>query len=176
MNNQEWIKHKLTAKIQSAVLVASLTLLLGLIGWTLGGDRLAFMLIAGVVIFYLASSMMSPAITLRLNSGRRLSRSEAPRLYGALQDLARKAEMTRLPVLFYLPTNAMMAFTFGSRNNAAIAISDGLIRGLSRQELTAVLAHEVSHIRHSDTRIMVFAGLASQVTGLLSLLVSLCCF
>ena len=168
MNKILWVKNKIAAKVQSAILVVSLALLLGLMGWLLGGNQLAIMLIAGVVILYFVSPMMSPTVFLKFNSGRRLSPDEAPRLYGILQGLSRRAELTRLPVLFYMPTDAMLAFTVGPRDNATIAVSEGLIRGLSRQELTAVLAHELSHIRHNDTRIMAFASMAGQFTRLLS--------
>lgn len=111
MNKTKWIKNKIAAKVQSAVLVVSLALLLGLMGQLIGGNQLAFMLIAGVVILYLLSPIMSPALFLKFNSGRRLSAVEAPRLYAILQGLAQKAELTRLPVLFYLPTEATLAFT-----------------------------------------------------------------
>ncbi len=168
MNNTQWVKNKITAKVQSAVLVVSMALLMGLMGRLLGGDQLAFMLIAGVMILYFVGPKMSPALFLKFSSGRRLSPAEAPRLYGILQRLAQRAELTRLPVLFYLPTDTMVAFTVGPRDNAAIAISEGLMRGLSRQELAAVLAHEISHIRHNDIRTMAFAGMVSQMTSLLS--------
>ena len=168
MNNITWRNNKLAARVQSAVLVVSLTFLLGFAGWLFGGDQLAFMLIAGLVIMYFIGPIISPALIIRFNSGRRLSADEAPQLYGILKNLARKAELPRLPALFYMPADQMLAFTAGSRENAAIAVSEGLIRGLSRQELAAVLAHEISHIRHNDTRIMAFAGMVSQVTSLLS--------
>jgi heat shock protein HtpX len=149
--------------------VVVLALLLGLVGRLLGGNQLAFMMIAGVVILYFVGPMMSPTLFLKFSSGRHLSPDEAPQLYGILQHLSRKAQLTRLPALFYLPTDALLAFTVGPRNNAAIAVSEGLIRGLSRQELAAVLAHEISHLQHNDIRIMTFAGMAGQLTHILSL-------
>jgi heat shock protein HtpX len=168
MNNFQWTKNKIEANVQSVVLVASLAALLGLTGWLLGGNQLAFMLIGGIVMLYFFSPMMSPAFMLKLNSGRRLFSEEAPRLHDILQRLSRSAKLNRLPSLFYMPTDAMLAFTVGSRNNASIAISRGLMRRLSWQELSAVLAHEISHIRNNDIRIMAFAGLAGQFTCLLS--------
>lgn len=168
MNHTQWVKHKLAARFQSAVLVVLLALLMGAMGRLLGGDQLAFMLIVGVVILYFAGPRMSPALFLKFSSGRRLTPDEAPQLYGILQSLAQRAELVRLPVLFYLPTDTMVAFTVGPRDNAAIAVSEGLIRGLSRQELTGVLAHEISHIRHNDIRTMAFAGMIGQMTSLLS--------
>jgi heat shock protein HtpX len=169
MNNIKWTKNKIEAKAQSAVLVASLAALLGLVGWMLGGGQLAFLLIGCVVVLYFFGPMMSPALILKLSSGRRLFPEEAPQLHGILQNLSRKAGLSHLPSLFYLPTDAMLAFTVGSRNNAAIAVSMGLMRRLSWQEQTAVLAHEISHIRHNDVRIMAFAGLAGQFTRFLSM-------
>ena len=168
MNHTQWAKHKLAARFQSAVLVVLLALLMGAMGRLFGGDQLAFMLIVGVVILYFVGPRMSPALFLRFSSGRRLSPEEAPRLYGILQSLSQRAELARLPVLFYLPTDRMVAFTVGPRDNAAIAVSEGLIRGLTRQELTGVLAHEISHIRHNDIRTMSFAGMIGQITSLLS--------
>ena len=168
MNHTQWVKNKITARFQSAVLVVLLTLLMGAMGRLLGGDQLAFMLIVGVVVLYLAGPRMSPALFLKFSSGRRLAPDEAPQLYGIVQNLAKRAELVRLPVLFYLPTDTMVAFTVGPRDNAAIAVSEGLIRGLSRHELTGVLAHEISHIRHNDIRTMAFAGMIGQITSLLS--------
>jgi heat shock protein HtpX len=57
----------------------------------------------------------------------------------------------------------MNAFTMGSPGDAAIAVSDGLLRRLNRTEIKAVLAHEVSHIRSNDMRITGFADLASRL-------------
>lgn len=169
MNDIKWIKNKIAAKAQSAVLVASLAALLGFMGWMLGGGQLAFMLIGCVVVLYFFGPMMSPAFILKLSSGRRLFPEEAPQLHGIVKNLSRKAGLNHLPSLFTIPTDAMLAFTVGSRNNAAIAVSMGLMRRLSWQELTAVVAHEISHIRHNDIRIMAFAGLANQFTRLLSI-------
>ena len=168
MNSNKWLKNTVIAKVQSAFLVASLAALLGLIGWLLGGNQLALMLIAGMIMLYFFSPMMSPTLLIKFNSGRQLSPEEAPHLFYLVQRLWQRAGLTRLPVLFYLPSDAMLAFTVGLRDNAAIAVSRGLMGGLSRQELTAVLAHEISHIRHDDVRTMAFASLAGQLTRILS--------
>ena len=168
MKNMQLVRNKIAAKVQSAVLVVALALLLGSVGWLFGGDKLAFMLITGVVVMYFIGPIMSPALIMKFTSGRRLSPDEAPQIYGILKSLSRKAGLPRLPVLFYMPTDSMLAFTVGPRENATIAISDGLIGRLSQQELAAVIAHEISHVRHNDTRIMAFAGMVSQFTSLLS--------
>ncbi|MEJ2326689.1 MAG: zinc metalloprotease HtpX, partial [Chromatiaceae bacterium] len=53
--------------------------------------------------------------------------------------------------------------------DAAIAVSDGLLRRMELRELTGVLAHEISHVANGDIRVMAFADLVSRVTGMLSL-------
>ena len=168
MKNLQWTKLKIAAKVQSGILVIMQASLLGLMGWLLGGGQLALMLIAGVVMLYFLGPMVSPAMILKINSGRRLLREEARNLYDILQRLSRRANLSRLPNLYFLPTDTLMAYTVGQRDNAAVAISAGLMQRLSQEELTAVLAHEISHIRHNDTRIMAFAGLAGHVTRVLS--------
>jgi len=168
MNNIQWNKNRIAAKVQSGMLVIAMALLLGLMGWLVGGSQLAIVLIAAIIALFFVSPMMTPVFFWKINSGQRLSPDEAPQLFGILQKLSQRAGLNRLPVLFYLPTDAMLAFTVGQRHNAAIAVSEGLVRGLSRQELAAVLAHEVSHIRHNDTRMTAFAAMAGQVTGMLS--------
>ena len=55
-----------------------------------------------------------------------------------------------------------------SPGNAAIGVTDGILRGLNMGELTGVLAHEISHIEHNDIRVMAFADVISRVTSLFS--------
>jgi heat shock protein HtpX len=62
----------------------------------------------------------------------------------------------------------MNAFTIGNRKNAAIAVTDGLLRNLDRNEFSAVMAHEISHLKHNDLRIMGFAALSSQLVQMLA--------
>jgi heat shock protein HtpX len=64
----------------------------------------------------------------------------------------------------------MNAFTTGDRNNAAIALSDGLLRRMQWRELAGVLAHELIHVVNQDTRLMAFADLTSRITSFLSMI------
>ena len=168
MNKDRWVNGKIEARIQSFFLVGLMAALLGLVGSLIGGSQVAISLIVGLLMLYWLSPKMSPSFLLKLKSGRPLSVDEAPQLFEILRALSRRAELTRLPALFYLPTDAILAFTVGPRDNAAIALSQGLLRQLSRQELNAVLAHEISHIQHNDIRIMTFVGMAGQITRFLS--------
>ena len=63
----------------------------------------------------------------------------------------------------------MNAFTLGTRKDAALVLTDGIIRQLSLRELTGVLAHEISHAAHNDIAIMGFADLLNRITAGFSL-------
>jgi heat shock protein HtpX len=164
MNNNS----KIYDSTQSLLLVISLAAILGLMGWFLGGAPLALLAVGAVVILYLINPMVPPQVILRLQKVRRLNYHEAPYLYGMLQTLSQRAQLPHLPTLYYHPSNEMNAFTIGNRKNAAIAVTDGLLRHLDRNEFAAVMAHEISHLKHNDLRIMGFAALSSQLVQMLA--------
>ena len=170
MNIEEIQKHKVSNWLQSLLLAATLALILGALAWLLWGIRIALVAVALSVVVYLANARISPTLVLRMYRARRLDHHTAPRLYAIVEDLARRAELDVSPALYYLPSDVMNAFTIGSQKNAVLAISDGLLRRLDLREISVVLAHEISHIRNNDTRIMSFADLTSRMTNLLSLL------
>jgi heat shock protein HtpX len=168
MNSPQWLKRKLFNKIQSALLVGGMGTLLGSLGWLIGGDFLATIALSVIAATYFLNPMVSPRLILNMYRGRKIGHYEAPQLYRVLHVLAERADLPRTPLLYYLPSDVMNAFTVGTRESAAIAISDGLLRRLSLREIAGVLAHEVSHIAHNDTRVMGFADLSSRMTSLLS--------
>jgi heat shock protein HtpX len=170
MNRQRLREHKLKNDLQQLGLLALLALLLGYLAWVVGGPPFAWGTLIGVALLYIVNPVASPRLVLGMYGARGLSRREAPRLYGILAELTERAGLERLPRLYYLPTRVMNAFATGRRQDAAIVLSDGLLRGLSLRELTGVLAHEVSHIANGDIQVMTFADTLSRITGLLGLL------
>jgi heat shock protein HtpX len=169
MDSASWFKNKLLNSIQSAMLVISLAAILGLVGWMLGGHFFALSAMAAMIVLYFFAPKMSPFLILKMLRGHRLSYDDTPRLYQVLEILAKRAKLPRMPVLYYFPGGVMNAFTVGSRENAAIAVSQGLLDKLSYSEISAVLSHEISHIRSNDMRIIGFADLANRLTHGLSL-------
>jgi heat shock protein HtpX len=85
-----------------------------------------------------------------------------------MEELAQRAQLPYVPALYYVPSRMLNAFAVGTRRNAAIGLTDGLLRGLNLRELTGVLAHEMSHIRNNDMRSMSVADVISRVTNLFS--------
>lgn len=168
MDESQWFKHKLINTIQSILLIIALTATLGILGWLIGGGIMAFYAIVLVVALYFFNPIISPKLILKVYNTQLISPYQAPNLYAVLDLLAKRAELPAVPKLYYLPSDVMNAFAVGEPKNAAIALSDGLLRRLSQRELAAVLAHEVSHISNEDMRIMGFADIASRLTNFLS--------
>ncbi|NEV64658.1 zinc metalloprotease HtpX [Thiorhodococcus minor] len=169
MGRAPLLDHKLRNNLQSLGLLATLGLLLGCLAWILGGASFAWMILVGMLLLYAINPAGSPRLVLSLYRARPIRYDEAPKLYAILAELALRAGIDSLPRLYYLPTSVMTAFTTGSRDQAAIALSDGVLRRLDLREVAAVLAHELSHVANEDIRVMSFADLVSRLTGLLSL-------
>ncbi len=169
MNPDRVTAHKLNNLLQSIMLLAGMAALLGLLGWLLAGIK--GVVWAGIigVVFLLVSPRASPRLVFKLSGARPLSVAEAPGLYALVKTLALRAKLPTLPQLYYIPTQAMNAFTVGNRRQAMIAITDGLLRGLTHRELTGVLAHEVSHVDNNDIWVMTLADTVNRLTSSFSL-------
>ena len=161
---------RISARIQAFFLVAALALMLGLAGWLLGGIEMALGTLIAVLGLYGLQPLMAPQLMFRIQGGRPLAPQAAPDLYQMVETLAQRAGLVQSPRLYYLPGNVMNAFTVGSGQHALLGVSDALLRHLNREEVAAVLAHEMAHIRNQDTRVMVFAALLSQLIQGMSLL------
>lgn len=168
VNTQNWIRHSAINRLQTLALLLFLAGYLALLGWILWGTDGIFILMVFGVLLVMFSPTASPQLVMRLYRARPISKNEAPQIYQALNELARRAGLNYLPVPYYLPTNVINAFAVGTREKSAIAITDGLIRTLDWRELVGVLAHEVSHIRNNDIRVMGLADMASRFTSMLS--------
>lgn len=170
MNRNRLVKHRVTNVLQSLLLLGGLGVLMGVLGWIVGGVITAGVAVLTVLVLYWLNPVVSPRWVLRLYRARSIPRWEAPALTAIVQELARRADLPRVPDLYYLPSDAMNAFAVGNRRGAAIALSGGLLRRLDVREVAAVIAHEISHIRHDDVRLMGFADIAGRMTHALAML------
>lgn len=98
-----------------------------------------------------------------INPSKVLSRRES-RLYGVLQDLLKRANCPFEPALYIIEAPYMNAFASGWKpENSMIAITSALLDKLDEDELKAVIAHELSHIRHCDVRLTMCVGILSNI-------------
>ncbi len=168
MNSLHWTRHSLVNRLQTLALLVFLGAYLALLGWLLWGSQGMVWLILMGGLFALFSPTASPQLIMRMYRARPLEPYEAPELYRVMEELARRAGLPALPVLHYLPSGMVNAFAVGTRNRAAIAVTQGLLRNLDMRELVGVLAHEMSHISNNDLRVMGLADMASRLTSILS--------
>ena len=144
--------------LKTTFLLALMTGLLLWIGQALGGSQGLVVALVLAAVMNLGSWWFSDRIVLSMYGARELSQSDAPELYATVHDLALAAGMP-MPRLYMVPSEAPNAFATGrSPSHAAVAVTEGIMRMLSRAELRAVLAHELSHVRNRDTLISAIAA------------------
>ncbi len=161
-------RQRLLNTLQSAAILAAMALLLGALGWLIGGsDGAVIALIGGLVLVFM-NPTVAPKLILRMYRAQRLGFSQAPRLMTAVGVLSKRAGLSRAPEIYYLPSPVMNAFALGTREHSAIALSDGMLRNMTLRELIGVLGHEISHVRNNDTWVMGLADLFSRMTGFLA--------
>ncbi len=160
--------RKLVNVFQSLLILGTMAALFAVIGLLVAG-KLGLLVAIGLgTMIFLMSPRLSPAMVLRSYGARRLLAEEAPGLYRILGLIAERAGLPIIPDLYYVPSSIMNAFTVGRKDRAAIVLTDGLLRSMSREEMMGILAHEVSHIEHNDLWVMGLADAISRFTNIFS--------
>jgi heat shock protein HtpX len=133
-------------------------LLLGALGWELGGYRLGILFIASAVLLAAALYWYADRIVLGMVGARELLAGEAPALHATVDRLALRAGIVR-PKLYVLTDSYPLALSAGrgAGGGAGIAVSLGLIGVASPAELEGIVAHELAHIRHRDVLVQTIA-------------------
>ncbi len=141
-----------------------------LLGYFLFGvEALLWVGIVGLMGMFVSSNLPTRYI-MRLYRARPLSPAEVPMLHDVVRQLAARAELERVPQLFYIPSTAINAFATGRKHDPAIAVTYGLLRQLNIREITGVVAHEMSHIHNNDVRFQSIVNLIGRLTRLFSFL------
>lgn len=160
--------HPWLNRLQTAFLVGILLAICVAAGWLLLGELGLWIALLGGVLALIIEPVAAWRLTLRLYQASPIHPEQAPILWQMTALLAERAALPSTPVLFYVPSPLINAFAVGGRKQAAIALTDGLLRGLTQRELAGVLAHEIAHIAHDDLRVMGLADYVSRVTHLFS--------
>ena len=163
-------------KRKTWVLLIVFFLLLAIVGYAVGylfmNSGFGGVTIAMILGFIYALTMIfqSTEIVMSMNGAREVDRNEEPVLYHVVEDMATVAQIP-MPRVYVIDDPGLNAFATGSNpRNAAVAATSGLLEIMNREELEAVIGHEVSHIRNLDIRISTIAvALASAITLLSSM-------
>ncbi|MEX0349362.1 MAG: zinc metalloprotease HtpX [Paracoccaceae bacterium] len=153
--------------VRTFVLMAAMTAFVGVIGLLLGGETglIIALVIAFAMNFY--SYWNSDKAVLRMHGARRVDARSAPELWQMTETMARGANMP-MPALYIMETEQPNAFATGRNpENAAVAVTRGLMNNMSREQVAGVVAHELAHIKNRDTLTMtITATLAGAVSML----------
>jgi heat shock protein HtpX len=143
-------RSNFSAALRTTLLLAGLGGLLVVIGALVGGAKGATAFFVFALIFNLIMYWFSDKIALRAARAKPVSEEEDPRLYQMVRDLTTRAGLP-MPKLYVIPQEQPNAFATGRNpNHAAVAVTAGIRKLLSEDELRGVLAHELGHVRNRD--------------------------
>src|SRR5436309_2103959 len=136
--------------IKTGFLLIVLTCLLVLVGGALGGQQgmtIAFIL---ALVMNVGSYWFSDKIVLSMYGAQPVEEAQAPGLYRIVRELASRAQIP-VPPIYMIPDDSPNAFATGRNpSHAAVAVTEGILRIMSEEELKGVLAHELSHVLNRD--------------------------
>jgi len=153
--------------VKSLILLTVLSAILLFIGGALGGRTGLIVAFVFALVMNFASYWWSDKIVLKMYRGKEIKPEEAPELYGDVQELAQNAGLP-MPRLYIVPEQTPNAFATGRNpSNAVVAVTQGIVKLLNREELKGVLAHELAHIKNRDILIgSIAATIAAAITYL----------
>jgi heat shock protein HtpX len=148
-------------------LMLVLTVLLIFVGSVIGGRN-------GAIYFFIFAALMnfvtywfSDKIVLRMYQARPVTQGEAPELYQIVGELVNKASLP-MPKVYVMENDTPNAFATGRNpEHAAVAVTTGILRILSKDELMGVIGHELSHIQHRD---ILISTVAATIAGAITML------
>ena len=149
----------MNTRMRTWILLAGLSALFIAVGGLVGGTGgiVAFLLIA--VVFNLAMYWFSDRIALKVSRARPLEPGEAPELVADVEDLATRARIP-IPRLYLMPSEQPNAFATGRNpKHSAVAVTEGLLALMPREQVRGVIAHELAHIRNRDVLVTTIAAM-----------------
>lgn len=137
----------------------------GALGYVFANNVWYGLLIALIATFIYAFLMINndTSIVMGMNHAHEVSEAQQPQLYHVVQDMALVARLP-MPKVYIVDTPALNAFATGNDpQHAAVAVTQGLLDKMDREELEGVIGHEISHIRNYDIRLQTIALVLSSV-------------
>ena len=152
------------------LLMTALTALLVVAGRALGGQNGMVIAFGLACIMNIGTYWFSDRIVLRMYKAREVTQNETPELYTMVRELSASAGLP-MPKVYIIPGEAPNAFATGRNpSHAAVAVTEGIMRLLSKEELIGVLGHELAHIRNRD---ILIGTIAATFAGAIAMLANM---
>jgi len=153
--------------LKTVVLLTFMTVLLVFVGAAIGGQNgmiIAFMM---ALVMNFVSYWFSDKIVLKMYNAQPVTEAQAPDLYAMVRRLTQKAGLP-MPKVYIIPEEALNAFATGRNpEHGVVAVTEGIMRALDREELEGVIAHELAHIKHRD---ILTGTIVATIAGAISML------
>jgi heat shock protein HtpX len=154
-------------QFKTFLLMLVLTGLLIIVGSVIGGKNGAIYFFVFAAVMNFVMYWFSDKIVLRMYGAKQVMQGEAPELYQIVGELVNKASLP-MPKVYIIDNDTPNAFATGRNpEHAAVAVTSGILRILSKDELMGVIGHELSHIRHRD---ILISTIAATLAGAISML------
>jgi heat shock protein HtpX len=149
------------------LLMFGMTLLLIFVGSAIGGSNGMFIAFLFAVVMNFGTYWFSDRIVLAMYKATELKQEDNPKLFEMVQELTARAGLP-MPKLYIIPNEQPNAFATGRNpQHAAVAVTDGILRLLTREELMGVIGHELSHVKNRD---ILIGTVAATIAGAISML------
>jgi len=159
--------------VRTTFLLAVLTALFVGIGYLIGGGAGMAIAFAIACAMNLYAYWNSDKLILRYYRAQPVSEASAPEIYAIVRELVSRSGQP-MPAVYLIENEQPNAFATGRNpQNAAVAVTSGLLRRLSREEVAGVLAHELAHVEHRDTLTMT---ITATLAGAISMLANFALF
>ena len=153
--------------VKTFFLLMVLTGLLLMIGGIFGGELGIILALGFALLLNVGSYWYSDKIALSMTHARPVTQDDDPELYGLVAEQASLAGLP-MPKVYEIPSDSPNAFATGRNpQHATVAATTGIRRLLTREELGAVMAHEMAHVGNRDTLIM---AVVATIAGAISML------
>lgn len=148
----------MTSQLKTALLLGLLTVLFCIVGQAMGGRSGLIIAFALALAMNLGSYWFSDKIVLSMYRASELAPADAPGLHAMVEELAHNAGIPK-PRIMLIPQDAPNAFATGrDPEHGVVAVTQGIMRLLSPEELRGVLAHELAHIKNRDILVQSIAA------------------
>ncbi|HEY8000765.1 MAG: zinc metalloprotease HtpX [Vicinamibacteria bacterium] len=143
-------KSNVSAALRTTILMATLGGLLIAIGYAIGGIQIASVFLAIALVMNFVAYFFSDKIAIASARAKPLEESEAPRIYQMVRELTTRAGLP-MPRLYMIPSDQPNAFASGrGPKHSVVAVTSGITKLLSEDELRGVISHELAHISNRD--------------------------
>jgi heat shock protein HtpX len=155
--------------VKTGILLIFMTGILVLAGRLIGGTGGMVVAFGLALVMNGVSYWFCDKIVLRMYGAQPVSEAEAPELYGIISRLAQQAGIP-MPRLYMIPTDMPNAFATGRNpEHAVVAVTQGMMRILGKDEVEGVLAHELAHVKNRD---ILISTIAATLAGAIMMLAS----